>query len=257
MFLWPVLSSCITIFLEENHFVVQNFFISILIFLAIPSIYLSIRAKKYVPKAIIASLIGSIPLMIVVEYFGNISQAWTFPSSVFPFTLFGIVIIEVLFWAFFNVYFVVIFYEYFLNKHVTKHLWQPRMKYLVWGLFILFLIFLFIVYNLSIIAIPYFYFIFGIFVFGLPVFLQLYSYSKTKKATIKILKAVAYFFYLSFTYEIVALHYGWWGFPENTKFVGYFSIINFTFPLEELVWWILLFAFAVLSCYEFFDDDEK
>jgi hypothetical protein len=70
------------------------------------------------------------------------------------------------------------------------------------------------------------------------------------------LKTGAYFFYLSFLYEILAIHYGWWGF-HSENFIGWFSILGTKFPLEELVWWIMLFALAVLSCYEYFDDDEK
>jgi hypothetical protein len=194
--------------------------------------------------------------MIMVEYFGNISQAWSFPPSLFSFTLFGVVIFEVLFWAFFNIYFIIIFYEYFLNHHVTKHLGEPRMKYLFLGLAIAFIIFLFLIFNFVAPPIPYFYFIFGIFVFALPVILHFSSYSHNKKLTIKMLKTAAYFFYISFIYEIVALNYGWWGFPTE-KFIGWFSLFGFRFPLEELVWWIMLFALAVLACYEFFDDDEK
>jgi hypothetical protein len=130
------------------------------------------------------------------------------------------------------------------------------MKYLLIGLLLAFIIFLFIIFNFSVPPIPYFYLLFGIFAFALPVVLQFSSYSHNKKVIIKMLKTAAYFFYLSFIYEILALNYGWWGFPTKS-FIGWFSILGFKFPLEELVWWIMLFALAVLSCYEFFDDDGK
>ncbi|MFH1802400.1 MAG: hypothetical protein ABH864_03015 [archaeon] len=254
--IWPILASALTIFFEEVNIFHENFFVSILIFLAAPSIYLSFRGKRYVPKAILAALIGSIPIMIIVEYFGHISQSWSFPPSIFPFSLFGMVIIETLFWAFFNVYFIIMFYEYFLDHHVTGRLWGPRMKYLLYGTIVVFIMFLIIILNFSVPPIPYFYLLFGIVVFALPVILQLSAYSHTKSVIIKMLKAAAYFFYLSFIYEILALNYGWWGFPTES-FIGWFSLLGYRFPLEELIWWIILFALAVLSCYEYFDDDEK
>jgi len=254
--IWPIIASVITIFLEEKNIFYQNFFVSIILFLALPAIYLSFRAKQYVLKTLIVSTLGSIPIMIVVEYLGQISGAWSFPVSIFSFKLFGFVILEVLFWAFFNMYYIIIFYEYFLDHHITKHLWEPRMKYLFWGLLIGFVSFLFIIFNFTIPVIPYFYFFFGIIVFAIPVILQFTIYSHAKKVLVKILKASAYFFYLSFIYEIVALHYGWWGFPSE-NYIGWVNILGVRFPFEELVWWIMLFALAVLSSYEFFDDNEK
>jgi len=41
---WPIVASMILIFLEESKIVHQNFFISIMLFLALPAVYLSIRA---------------------------------------------------------------------------------------------------------------------------------------------------------------------------------------------------------------------
>jgi len=254
--IWPIIATFLSIFLEETNIVHSNFFVSILLFLGLPAIYLSFRAVKYVPKISFVSLFVTLPIMIVVEYFGNISLSWSFPPSIFPFKLFGIVILEVLIWAFFNVYFVLLFYEYFLDHCIKVHLFEPRLKYLLSGILIVFIAFLFIIFNYTIPPIPYFYFVFGVFLFALPIVLQLIFYSRTKKVLVKMLKAAAYFFYLSFIYEILAMNYGWWGFPSDS-FIGWFSILGFKFPLEELMWWIMLFALAVLCCYEFFDDDEK
>ncbi len=254
--LWPIIASLLEISLEQSNTLHANFLVSIMLFLVVPSVYLSLRDTRYVLKAIIASLIGSVPLMVIVEYFGHASNTWSFPPSVFPVTIFGSVIVEVLVWAFFNVYYVILFYEYFLDHHVTRHLWEPRMKYLLMGLLVAFVIFLFVILKLAVPPIPYFYFFFGIVVFAVPVTLQFSAYSHRKKVLMKMLKTAAYFFYLSFLYEILALQYGWWGFHSD-NFVGWISLLGTKFPIEELVWWIMLFALAVLSCYEFFDDDER
>jgi hypothetical protein len=254
--IWPIVASVISIILEEFKIVNSNFFLSIIFFLGIPAIYLSFRNKKFVIKSLIPSLIIACPLMILIEYFGHISLAWSFPPSIFPFKIFGIVILEVLFWIFFNVYYVIIFYESFLDHHITKRLWEPKFKYLLITILAIFIIFLFFAFNTTQTKIPYFYFLFGILLFGLPVGLQLANYSHTKKVIVKILKASAYFFYLSFIYEILALRYGWWNFPSN-DYIGWLEIFGVRFPLEEFIWWILLFAFAMLVYYEYFDDDEK
>ena len=142
--LWPIFASFIAILFEENNVFHQNFFVSIILFLVLPAIYLSLRGKQYVLKTLLVSLLFSIPTMIVVEYFGQISNAWSFPISVFPFKLFDIILLEVLFWAFFNIYYIIIFYEYFLDHHITKHLWEPRMKYLFWLSLMIFVGFLFL-----------------------------------------------------------------------------------------------------------------
>jgi len=253
--LWPIIAVCISAFLEETGIFHQNFFVSIILFLALPSIYLSFYIRDRILKIFIASLVGSIPIMIIVEYFGQLSNTWSFPPSVFPFSIGGLIIIEALLWAFFNVYYVIIFYEYFLDHHVIHHLVEPRMKYLLIGLLMAFVLFIFVILNFSTRSIPYFYFIFGVVVFAIPVILQFTSYSHHKKIVVKMVKAGAYFFYLSFIYELVALHYGWWSFPSE-NFIGWVILFNFRFPIEELTWWIMLFALAVLSCYEFFDNNE-
>jgi len=256
IFIWPIIASIISVFLEETKTVNSNFFLSIIIFLAIPSVYLSIRNRKFVIKALIPALLISCPLMILIEYIGYSSLSWSFPESIFPFKIFGNVIFEVVLWAFFNSYFVVIFYESFLHHHFTKKFYGKRFKYLLIITLVAFSIFCFIGFNKIFVNISYFYLIFGLVLFGLPIAIQFLNYSHTKKLIVKMLKASAYFFYLSFIYEFFALKYNWWGFPGKT-YIGWFEIFGVKFPLEELIWWILLFAFAILVYYEYFNDDEE
>ena len=61
---------------------------------------------------------------------------------------------------------------------------------------------------------------------------------------------------MNFIYDIAALKLGWWTFP-GTEFIGWISIAGVSFPIEEFIFWIILFALGVLSYYEYFDDDEK
>lgn len=252
---WPIIASIISIILEELEVVNSNFFLSIVLFLGLPAIYLSFRNRHFVIKSLIPAIFIC-PVMIIIEYIGYYSLAWSFPSSIFSIEIFGVVILEVIFWVFFNVYYVIIFYESFLDHHITHKLWNPKLKYFLIGTLLLFSIFSFLVFNKINLNIPYFYLLFGLILFALPIGLQLINYSNTKKVIIKMLKASAYFFYLSFIYEIIALRYGWWSFPSST-YIGWLEIFGVRFPLEELIWWILLFAFAVMVYYEYFEDDEK
>lgn len=236
-----------------SHLLNINAFCSVLVFFGIPSFYLSIRAKKYSKKAAIFSILASLPLIIIIDYIAHSTGQWVIPNSILP-RVFQYVTIEVIIWAIFNCYFVIIFYEYFLDHHFTKKLVYPQMKYLV-GLFLaLFVLFLF-VYNFSplLLNIPYFYLCFGVAFILIPIIIQFFA---RPKLITKFFETAAYFFYVTFLYEITALQLGWWGFPGR-KFIGWISIFDIKFPLEELIFWLLLLAMAMLTYYEFFDDDEK
>jgi hypothetical protein len=71
----------------------------------------------------------------------------------------------------------------------------------------------------------------------------------------KIVKVGVYFLLLSILYEYVANKNNNWFFPGN-NFVGYVSVLDIKFPLEEFLW--LFFAVpAIVTYYEFLADDEK
>ncbi len=134
-----------------------NFFTSILLFLGAPSIYISFRAPKYIIKSFVFSMLAGIPLMIILEYFGGISSTW----------------------AFFNIYAVVIFYEYIFDNHSRVHIWNRKMwtlmKYiLVWV--VIFVITL--VFSSRPIVIPYFYLLFGLIILIFPIMMTWLYYPK-------------------------------------------------------------------------------
>jgi len=231
-----------------------NAFGSILVFFGLPSLYLTIRNPKYIKKSIIFSFILGVPMIILIDYIAHLTGQWIIPHSILPYRLFTYVSVEVIFWAILNVYSVVIFYEYFLNHRSTDKVWLPHMKYLlsfVSFLFVLFLIFYYFLPNL--LHIPYFYLMFGIFWIFIPLLIHFILHPNFLG---RFLEVAAYFFYVTFLYEIVALKVGWWDFPGK-QFVGWIHIFNVKFPIEELVFWLLLFAMIVLAIYEYFDDDEK
>ncbi len=235
-----------------SHLLKINFFSSVIVFFGVPSAYLTFRAIKYSKKAVLFSFF-SVPIMISLDYVAQRNEQWVTPGSIFSFRLFETVTVEVLFWIMLQFYFVVLFYKYFIESSVTKKLWGENTKYLLSGVvfsFILFLIIYF--YSPTTLDIPYF-FIWCDLILGLiPLITCVITH---KRLNPNYLKAGAYFFYVSFVYEIAALQLGWWSYPYSS-FIGWMPVFNIKFPLEELIW-MFLFAIAILIYYKFFFGDNS
>ncbi len=245
---WPIIAAILSYITKPPAFG------SIILFLVLPSVYLSFRGKGYVKKAVLFAFVTGIATMIVIDYIAHLTKTWLIPNSILPFRLFGLVTLEAVLWALFTCYFIVIFYEYFLDKHITKKLWNPKMKYVLMIILIVFVAFLiFLFTSPSLLNIPYFYMVWGIIILLIPFLIQLFRFPKT---TSKFFLAAAYFFYLHFIYEVVGLKLGWWEFPGK-EFIGWISVLGVSFPIEEIIFWFILLVLATLSYYEFFDDDEK
>ena len=231
-----------------------DFFVSILLFLGLPALYISFRSPKYILKSLLFSLLASLPLMVIIEYIGGPSKAWAFSPSLFGYHIFGKVSIEVLLWAFLNIYTVVIFYEHIFEHHKKVYIWNKKMLTLIYYLLAWIVLFILsLIITSGTIAVPYFYLIFGFVIFIFPVVIAWFRYPKILP---KMAYSLIYFSYLSILYELTALTYGWWYFPGN-QFIGHISLFRLTFPIEEFLFWIILFAPAVISAFEYLDDDCK
>jgi len=245
--IWPIIAMILSFLIKPNSLT------SIILFLGLPAIYLSFQGKEYVKKVFLFSIAVSIPLMIVLDYISHLTGDWYIFSSI-PYRLFGFVSFEVLLWAFSTCYFIIIFYEYFINKHRTKKTWSPKIKYIAGAGVLLLIVFLILLVTLpSLLNIPYFYLIWGTFILLIPFLFQLFKYPKT---TSKFFLAGAYFFYLHFIYEVTGLKLRWWTFP-GPNFIGWVNMFGIGFPVEEIIFWFILLALTTISYYEYFDDDEK
>lgn len=227
---------------------------SVFLFFGIPALYLSLRGRKYVKSALVFSSIISIPAVVIVDYIAHLNGQWLIPSSILPFRLFSFVTLEAVAWAFFQLYFTAIFYEYFFDKTANRKLWTPRVKALLAfsiGVFALFIGLLIV--RPETLVIPYFYFLFGTFGILLPTLV----YAVFNPSLVgKIAKVGAYFFYLTLVYELTALSLGWWSFPSS-QFIGWVEILGIRFPFEEFFFWLVLFSAWIVSAYEFCIDDGK
>ena len=248
--LWPIIAAALSLLIKANYFV------STLLFFGVPSVYLSIINKKYVKKLAIFSLGLGVLFTIVADYIAVVSGGWFIPHSIFdPLRLFGLLPLEDYLWISLYFYLITMFYETFLEEKCTPQLYHPALKYLVMiiiamvGLFAIFYLF-----QPDILKMSYAYIKIGIVFVLLPIILVLCKFPKLYG---KFFKAGAYFFFLTFLYEITALQLGQWTFPGENQFIGYINILGISFPFEEFFFWIMLGAMAILSYYEFFDDDRK
>jgi hypothetical protein len=247
LILFPILSVATSLIFKVN------FLISILLFFGLPSIWLSYRTPSQVKKTGLFSLILSIPLGIFIDYIATTDHSWFVPTTIFPLRLFGVVPIEDLIWGFFLIYSIVIFYEHFLDK--GKHeLVDRKMKYLIWPLVVLMLVFFTILFTKpDLLVIPYAYFWLGAIFFILPSITFLSFFPRLLS---KYVKTASYFFLLSLLFELTGLQLNQWIFP-GSHFIGWVELFGYRFPFEEFFFWFVMGAIGVLSYYEFFDCDRK
>lgn len=118
---------------------------------------------------------------------------------------------------------------------------------------ILFIFILFVRQSPTLLNIPYAYVWLGLVTTLLPGMLFLNFFPNFLSRYVKV---SAYFFILSILFELTALELGQWSFP-GTTFIGWVDILGYRFPFEEFFFWFLLAVTAILSIYEYFDDDRK
>ncbi|MBI3036072.1 hypothetical protein HYY71_07170 [Candidatus Woesearchaeota archaeon] len=247
-FLYPIFASLLSFYFKANAF------FSILVFLALPSLVLSFLNKNLIKKSALFSAVLGIPLTIITDYLAETSGGWLFPESAFTFRLFGAVTIDGLVFGYLYVYFIIMYYEYFVNRKQKDELFYPNLKYLAIGCLTLFTLFLLIfIYNPLILKINYIYLKMGMILIILPVCAILLM---RPNLVAKFFKAGLYFFWFSLIYEITALKLGQWTFPGK-QYLGLISLFGVKFPLEELFFWIMLGAVSVISFYELFDNNKN
>ena len=247
LILSPVFASITSLLLKTN------FMISTLLFFGIPAIYLSFRNKHTVEKSLTFSILAIMIIGPFLDYMALKSNAWYVPSTVFPFRIFGIVPIEDMIWGMFLVYNIVMMYEHFLDK--GKHnLKDTNLKYFIFiMIFIAMVFFLLYYFNPKSLKIPFFYLKFGLGFVVLPAVSFLTFFPRLLS---KFVKISTYIFIQGIMFKLTGLSLNHWGFGDG-EYIGWISFGNLRFPLEEFIFYIILFATCVLSYYEFFDDDRK
>lgn len=236
-----------------------SFLISILLFFAIPSLWLTvrnIRKTTILKKAAKFSLVLGIPMATVVDYIAVVNKQWFIPESFFSYRLFDVVVVEQYIFTLLIFYYIVLFYEHFLDRG-ENHGSAPGLKILgsvYWG--VLLVVIVTIIVFPGTLSFPYAYTIMGFVVGVIPLIIFFVRYNRPilyKKFVI----AGAYFFVVLTAFELVAIELGQWVFPKEGDFIGSVTLFGYTFPFEEFFLWLILFTVGLLSYYEYFSDDRK
>lgn len=230
-----------------------NYLVTTLLFFGLGSIWFSYRTPNRILRTALFSLLLAFPLgTVVLDYILVSNNAWWSPT-IFSSRLFGILPYEDLIWGFLQSYFVIILYEHFFEKG-RHQLVGSHFRHFIFFLFaILTVFFLAFFLKPEILKIPYAYFWIGITFFILPSITFLVRFPKIIP---KFIKLSCYFFLLHVVFEFTALELGNWVFP-GIDYIYVIDIGKFHVPIEEIIIWWGLFIIAILSWYEFFDDDRK
>lgn len=125
-------------------------------------------------------------------------------------------------------------------------------KAFIWSLLLCATLIAFVIVNGGTFSVPYYYLIVGLLLIVLPV-IVLFRYPYLLQ---RLLEINIFFFFVFLLHELAALQLGIWDFPAN-KFIGMVTIIGYTFPFEEFMFFICLSAPTIVAFYEFFADDRK
>lgn len=231
-----------------------SYLLSLLFFFGIPAAYLSLRANKgQIKKAFVFASLCLIPT-VTVDILAVFSRAWILPETVFPFRLFQIIPLEDLIWAFLMVYLLVLVYEYFLDKGENLFLVKKPLKYCLLFLVLSAIFSISLIYlKPGLLYVPYFYLAMGLVFTLAPTLLFMIFYPKLIS---KFFKAGILFFLLLLVFELTGLILHHWEFP-GPDFIGWINIFGQRFPIEEFIFFVILFSSAALSYYEFLYDDRK
>lgn len=224
---------------------------STFLFFGLPAIYLSIKTPHAILRTLVFSLIMALPVNLVIDYLAHAMNAWFVPT-VYPFRFLGLVPIEDFVYTFLFIYAVTIFYEHFLDRS-NHNILDKRMKYLIAGLLILVVVFAALYLNgVDFSKSPLPFSVLGLIFLLTPLVLFLTHFVRFIS---KYVKVAVYFVALQLLNEITALKLGYWTFP-GSNYVGWVQTAGVKFPLEELFFFIIIGAVAILTYFEYFDDSQ-
>lgn len=223
-----------------------------IIWFIIPTIYLLFRLKKNLIKIFAATLpIGLLGFSLDIFLLHN--HAWTPYNSSFSIRIFGAPIEEML-WFFFHIFYTLIFYEHFFDDENIFSV-SRRFKYLAGTSFFIFFLSLFFIYGLPDVSrIRYAYLTIGI-IAMMPILI--YLFGGRMDFLKKLIPLGVFFFLFAMIMEIQALRFGLWSFPDVQNYLGLVTFFGVAFPIEELIFWMILGPSAAIAYYEIFADDNK
>lgn len=213
------------------------------------ALYLGRRApKKPWRKILLSTLVFGGLFGLFFEFTQESTQSYEIVSRIFP-KIAGVVPFDNVLAHMLMAFLTFIFYEHFINRRPNNNI-SPRIKYVASIASVLIIAEIFIHYfhpGLFQVRYPYLYF--GTLAI-MPPFILAYRHPAYARDLTLI---VPFFFYLYMMIEIVAVRYDWWIYSGD-NYIGNVQLGSMVFPFEELFYWMLFYAAALVSYYKIFAD---
>jgi len=224
------------------------YLISIIIVLVPPAFINFFWLKKSKLKIFIFSLATGVIMAPVIELCARLANVWDVQSVISR--PFGLIPIENMLFAFLNFFWVLTFYEYFVDKDRDKKI-SIKFKFLtVIYIFAAAVIYIVFFINKDLVTLNYF--AISIPLLVIPAILIFYNKPSLIK---KVILPTIFFALIFFYYEIISLIVGSWWWPS--KYIFNMIIFGKIFPLDDVIIWYLLSTPVLIGGYEFFMDDWK
>jgi len=221
---------------------------SIIIVLVPPSLINFLWLKNSRGKILIFSLLSALLFAPPIELMARLLNVWDV-SSIFV-RPFGLIPIENMLFAFLNFFWVLCFYEYFIDRDKKEPINQ-KLKYLI-ALYVVFaaLIYSLYFYDRQLAAANYI--TIAVMTLVIPGFLIFRHNPKLLKKTII---PILFFALVFFLYELISLKLGSWFWPG--KYLWPINLGGQIFPLDDVIIWYFLSTPVLIGGYEFFVDNDK
>ena len=219
-------------------------------FMLPPIVYLGLREKKNWKKILVATVLFGAIFAFPFDFIAEYTKSWSVINLVFPWKILGVepidnVIAYILFTAL-----TIVFYQHFIDKEKKKNI----SKNVKWGFAVGIAILLFFLFayffNHALLSFQYPYFTMGLIAIIPPIVLGFIRPDVFKKMAV----ISVYFFFLYFAFEYCAVRNNYWIYTGN-NYVGWVNVFGATFPFEELFFWMLLYAPALVAYYKIFIDE--
>jgi len=228
-------------------------FVSVLLYLAVPSIYLCYRRKKNYKKILIASVVLGLVAGMAYDFMAEFNHAYAvhYANDILNFRVIGKTPVGDFLWAFLIPFSIIVHYEHFLDKERVTALSKRFPIGILAGAIVFFSAVAYLVFFPTSRSWPYAFMIVGL-LSAVPLFALLFE---RRQIVEKILLSSVFFFVLNLVFEVSALTLKQWSFPG--EYIGWMYFAGVSFPAEEFFLWIIPSSAVFVLCYEVLFDDNK
>jgi len=214
-------------------------------------IYLGLRKKKNWEKIAVATLVFGVLFGFLFEFRVEYTKTYVVPMALtlFP-SWFGFFQPDILIGHAMMACFTIVFYEHFIERDRDHHISKNLIYAVLPGLCAAAVMILAFYFKPSLLSKGgYTYFHMGVVAIIPPILLGFFQ----PKFIRNMVETTIFFFFLWLAYELFSVKLGYWIYPGN-NYVGRVFLFGISFPIEELLFWMLFYAASLVSYYELFVD---